>query len=339
MKFSVLRDESEWEAGAEEWNALLRRSVSDVPFLRFEFLRAWWATLGGGEWSDGSLWIVTGRDDQGHLCAAAPLFRTSAQPTSFLLLGTHEIADYLDVLAPRQDVAELAQAVLLLMEGEGPEAGKTLDLWNLPEESPSGQAFASAAAERQWSFHRERLKPCPRLSLQGGWEAYLARLDKKQRHELRRKMRRAAQHPDGAAITRASAGTGLAESTDAFLRLMSLDGAKAGFLTPAMHEMFLSLTAAAAASGLLRLEFLTVGGRPAAGVYCFDYADRLWIFNSGLDPRYQSLSPGWALLGHLIQNAAEEGKIEVDFLRGGEDYKYRLGGVARYVERVTLTRP
>ena len=339
MRFSVLRDESDWQAGAEEWNALLRRSVSDVPFLRFEFLRAWWETLGGGEWPDGSLWIVTGRDERGNLRSAAPLFRTSAQPKSFLLLGTHEIADYLDVLAAPPDVVDLARAVLQMIEDEGPPEVNTLDLWNLPEGSPGGAAFAAAAAGGGWSIRRGRLKPCPRISLEGGWEGYLARLDKKQRHELRRKMRRASEHPQGTAMTRVSAGSGLDQSVDAFLHLMRLDGAKAGFLTPAMHDMFHSLTSSAAASGLLRLEFLTIGDRPAAGAYCFDYADRLWIFNSGIDPEYQSLSPGWALLGHLIWSAAEEGKLEVDFLRGDEDYKYRLGGVPRYIERITLTRP
>ena len=339
MRFSVLRDESDWQAGAEEWNALLRRSVSDVPFLRFEFLRAWWQTLGGGEWPDGSLWIVTGRDDQGTLRSAAPLFRTSAQPASFLLIGTHEIADYLDVLAAPQDVADLARAVLQMIEREAPAEVKTLDLWNVLEGSPSGEAFVGAAAEGGWSVRRGRLKPCPRISLEGGWQGYLARLDRKQRHELRRKMRRAAEHPLGTVMTRVSGGSGLDQSVDAFLHLMRLDGAKAGFLTPPMHDMFHSLTSAAAASGLLRLEFLTVGDRAAAGAFCFDYADRLWIFNSGIDPEFQSLSPGWALLGHLIRSAAEEGKLEVDFLRGDEDYKYRLGGVARFIERITLTRP
>jgi len=166
---------------------------------------------------------------------------------AFLLLGTHEIADYLDVVAAPQDVADLARAVLQTIEEEGPPEVKTLDLWNLPEGSPSGAAFARAAAEGGWSVRRGRLKPCPRASLEGGWEGYLARLDKKQRHELRRKMRRAAEHPHGTAMTRVSAGSGLDQSVDAFLHLMRLDGAKAGFLTPPMHDMFHSLTSAAAA--------------------------------------------------------------------------------------------
>jgi len=339
VRVAVLREEADWEAIAEEWNDLLRRSVSNVPFLRFDFLRAWWATLGGGEWPDGSLWIATGRGEQGELRGAAPLFRTSAHPESLLLLGTHEVADYLDVLAAPQDVGDFARVLLHTIEDLAPPEVRILDLWNVPEDSPSAAAFSRAAAEAGWTVSRRQLKPSPRVSLEGGWEGYLARLDKKQRHELRRKMRRAAEHPEGTTITQAWAGARLAESVEMFLTLMNLDGAKAGFLTPPMRRMFHLLTSAAAAGGWLRLEFLNVGEAPAAGAYCFDYADRLWLFNSGLDPGYRSLSPGWALIGHLIRSAAEEGKVEVDFLRGDEDYKYRLGGVARYVERITLTRP
>jgi len=77
---------------------------------------------------------------------------------------------------------------------------------------------------------------------------------------------------------------------------------------------------------------------PAAAYWCFDYRDRLWVYNSGLDPAYASLSPGWVLLGRLIQWAIEHGRREIDFLRGDESYKFRLGGVERSIYRLTLTR-
>jgi CelD/BcsL family acetyltransferase involved in cellulose biosynthesis len=150
-------------------------------------------------------------------------------------------------------------------------------------------------------------------------------------------MRRIEETP-GAASLRAGETIGVKEGVEAFLALMKHDPAKSRFLTPAMHTLFDSLAAAGAAAGWLRLELLTLEGRPAAGAFCFDYANRLFIYNSGMDPVYGGLSPGWALLGRLIQEAAGEGKAAVDFMRGGEEYKFRLGGTARYVERVTIRR-
>ena len=337
MEISFLNDLSTWEQLARPWNDLLARSATDVPFLRFEFLRAWWATLGGGEWPDGELWVAVGRDQDGGLAAAAPFFRTSGRPGTLLLIGTFEIADYLDIVAPAASVEPFAQAILEALPRTGPPGIETVDLWNVLETSPGGQGFARAAAAAGWSVKLERLRPCPQIVLAGGWEAYLQRLEKKQRHELRRKMRRVEQTP-GTAFVRAGDGQELKPAVEAFLGLMKLDAAKSRFLTPSMQEMFHSLAKDAAQEGWLRLELLMVADRPAAGAFCFDYLDRLLIYNSGIDPAYQALSPGWALLGHLIQSAAEEGKAAVDFMRGDEEYKFRLGGEARYIERLTFRR-
>ena len=42
-----------------DWNALLEQSSSHVPFLRHEYLNAWWQTRGGGEWPEAELALVT----------------------------------------------------------------------------------------------------------------------------------------------------------------------------------------------------------------------------------------------------------------------------------------
>ena len=337
MEITFLRDPSAWERLALPWNDLLSRSATDVPFLRFEFLRSWWSTLGGGEWPDGELWVAIGTEGDGELAAAAPLFRTSVRPEALLFIGTAEIADYLDLVAPTSTVEPFARALLEALPRSGPAEVDTLELWNLLETSPGGQALARAAAAAGWSVERKRLKPCPQIALSGDWEAYLHRLEKKQRHELRRKMRRVEER-SGTAFVRAGAAMDLAPAVEAFLDLMKFDDAKSRFLTASMHVMFHSLARDAAQGGWLRLELLIVDGRPAAGAFCFDYLDRLLVYNTGMDPAFQALSPGWALLGHLIQSAAEEGKVAVDFMRGEEEYKFRLGGEARYVERLILRR-
>jgi CelD/BcsL family acetyltransferase involved in cellulose biosynthesis len=230
-----------------------------------------------------------------------------------------------------------ARSILEAIDRGAAPGVDSLDLWNLLEASPGGQAFARAASAAGWSVQRERLKPCPQIKLGAGWQGYLQQLDKKQRHELRRKMRRVDDTP-GTAFVRAGDGMDLASAVEAFLGLMKLDAAKGRFLTPSMHETFHTLAREAAHGGWLRLELLTVDGRPAAGAFCFDYGGRLLIYNSGIDPALKGLSPGWALLGHLIQDAADEGKSAVDFMRGDEEYKLRLGGEARFIERLTLRR-
>jgi CelD/BcsL family acetyltransferase involved in cellulose biosynthesis len=44
------------------------------------------------------------------------------------------------------------------------------------------------------------------------------------------------------------------------------------------------------------------------------------------------------LLAYVIQWGIENGRTALDFMRGDEDYKYRFGGVDRFVLRVQITR-
>ena len=144
MNVSFLNDVKVWDGLAGPWNELLTRSAVDVPFLRHEFLRTWWSTLGGGEWPDGELSIAVATGEGGALSAAAPLFRTSTHPRTLLFIGTAEIADYLDVVAPAPAFDAFARALLEAVPREGPGAIDTLDLWNVLETSPAGQARPDA---------------------------------------------------------------------------------------------------------------------------------------------------------------------------------------------------
>jgi hypothetical protein len=76
MQLKVLRSLEEINALENAWNALLEQSASHVPFLRHEYIRTWWKTLGGGEWTHGELFVVLGYEEDGRLAGIAPLFFT-----------------------------------------------------------------------------------------------------------------------------------------------------------------------------------------------------------------------------------------------------------------------
>jgi CelD/BcsL family acetyltransferase involved in cellulose biosynthesis len=95
---------------------------------------------------------------------------------------------------------------------------------------------------------------------------------------------------------------------------------------------------AAFENGWLQLAFLEVDGQKAAGYLNFDYLNRIWVYNSGLDRRFMDLSAGWVLLGYLLRWANENKRSEFDFMRGDEAYKYRFGGVDGFVVRAKVMR-
>jgi CelD/BcsL family acetyltransferase involved in cellulose biosynthesis len=105
-----------------------------------------------------------------------------------------------------------------------------------------------------------------------------------------------------------------------------------------MRDQFHRTALTAHEGGWLQLALLEVGGKQVCGYFNFDLNGRLWIYNSGIDPDYYNLSPGWVLMGHLIKWALENDRTAVDFMRGDEEYKFRLGGSDDSVDRLTISR-
>jgi hypothetical protein len=133
-------------------------------------------------------------------------------------------------------------------------------------------------------------------------------------------------------------GSTLEAEVDAFLALMAEDPEKAAFLTPPMCEQMHLSCRAAFENGWLQLAFLEADGRKAGAYLNFDYLNRIWVYNSGFDRHFMDLSVGWVLLGHLLQWANENKRTEFDFMRGDEEYKYRFGGVDKFVVRAKVAR-
>jgi CelD/BcsL family acetyltransferase involved in cellulose biosynthesis len=339
MEFSLHKEFSTLAALAGEWNSLLAESVTHIPFLRYEYLSAWWTTRGGGEWPDSELAVVTAHQD-GRLVGIAPLFYSPNRngQAALLLLGSIEISDYLDIIVRPADLTVFLAGLLdFLARPSGPD-WRLLDWHNLPEVSPTLPALEAEAGKRGWAYSQARTYHAPSIPLPGDFETYLSGIDKKQRHEIRRKMRRAGESGRNVRWYISKDGAALDAEVQAFMELMAQDPEKAAFLTPAMRRQMLLACRAAFESGWLQLAFLEADGQKAAGYLNFDYLNRIWVYNSGIDRRFMDLSAGWVLLGHLLQWANENKRAEFDFMRGGEEYKYQFGGVDKFLVRAKATR-
>ncbi len=340
MHIATIRTLPELISLEKEWNDLLANSASHVPFLRHEYITAWWQGLGGGEWSQGELYVVTARQEGGELIGIAPLFLTNNRDgePALMLIGSIEISDYLDVIARPEDIPAFMGALLEHLAVDNEPGLHLLDWYNILENSPTLPALQAAAEKLGWSFSVQPLQHCPYILLPGDWEKYICSIDKKQRHEIRRKMRRSDEYylPVRWYITQD--GMNLEQATEDFMRLMANDADKAKFLTPAMRTQMHAIVQAAHKAGWLQLAFIEVNGEKAAGYLNFDYMDHIWVYNSGLDFHYGELSPGWVLLGNLLEWANEHQRKYFDFMRGDEEYKYRFGAIDRRVMRLMVRK-
>jgi CelD/BcsL family acetyltransferase involved in cellulose biosynthesis len=339
MDFSLYSNFSDLAPLAGEWNELLAASITHVPFLRYEYLQSWWSTRGGGEWPESGLAVVIARQ-AGRLVGVAPLFsaRNSEGEPALLLLGSIEISDYLDVIVRENDLTTFLAGLVDWLGRNGPAGWQVLDWHNLPQASPTLPALKTEVEKRGLAFQVEPTYHAPAIALAGDFETYLAGIDRKQRHEIRRKMRRAEESGRKVRWYIVEDGSSLDAEVEAFLDLMREDPHKAAFLTPPMCEHMRLAARAAFENGWLQLSFLEVDGQKAAAYLNFDYLNRIWVYNSGISQRFMDISVGWVLLGYLLQWANENKRSEFDFMRGDEDYKYRFGGVDKLLMRARVVR-
>jgi len=179
----------------------------------------------------------------------------------------------------------------------------------------------------------------PVIALPDTWEEYLSSLSKKQRHEVRRKRRKAEREAELSWFY-VEDWHRIPSAVEEFIALHQLSSKdKEDFMTPEMQTFFRELAALAYAEGWLKLAFLKLDDRMAASYFCFDYRNDILVYNSGYDPELApGLSPGNVLISFCIEDAIRQGRNHFDFLRGEETYKFRLGAVATHVYQVTVSR-
>ncbi len=321
MELQVFRNTAVFDALHNEWDQLLKRSQADHIFLTRDWQQAWWQA-----YHPGDLWVITGRTPEGELAGIAPWFveRHSGQRI-VRTIGCVEVADYLDVVATREHEEAFYSALADHLLASVEEFDK-LDLCNIPAASPTLVYLPDLLKARGFQVTCKLQEVCPVIELPADWETYLSQLDRKQRHELRRKLRRADAQSEWYIV---GPEHDLEEEQEKFLRLMAASSEeKAAFLENEQNTAFFrALIPRMMERGWLLLSFLNFNGHPAASYLNFDYNNRVLVYNSGQDvQQYGSLSPGIVLLAHNIRHAIEQGRTEFDFLRGDESYKYQMGG-------------
>ncbi|MCP4357999.1 MAG: GNAT family N-acetyltransferase [Chloroflexi bacterium] len=315
-----------------EWDDLVCRSMINTPFQHLAYQRGWWEHLHPNE---GNLHSIVVRDDEGSLTAVACLYLLEGV---LYFNGCVEETDYLDLIVTHDDAQMAWTAVLDCLCSSAFPTWQAMDLCNIPADSPSRQILLSEAEKRGLVFTETIHEVCPIITLTDTFDEYLASINSKQRREIKRKLRRA--QGANAQLHIVGPDDDLTQEVEDFLDLLQKSTyEKRDWLNDGRRALFHDTAKSALAAGLLQLMFIEINGRKAAALFNFDYNDRIWVYNSGLDPAsFGSLSLGVVLTAKAIEHAIENGRTSFDFLRGNETYKYRFGAVDTNIYKVQLTR-
>jgi CelD/BcsL family acetyltransferase involved in cellulose biosynthesis len=245
-----------------------------------------------------------------------------------------ELTDEQDVVAPAGSEGATATAVARWLAAE---RTPRVVLEYVPEDAPTLAAVAEALGAAGYRVTRSRLVTSPRLRLAADFESYVRSLGKKERHELRRKLRRLETATD--ATFRWAADGERAAALDRFFDLHRLSrGVKADFMTADVERFFRDVADALWPLGRLRLGVLRAHGSDAAVLFAFAYGGTLALYNAAYDPALGSLSLGIVSHAWAVREAIAERFDTYDLLRGDEPYKYDLGAKDRWLGRLEAVR-
>lgn len=330
MKLTAYTQNSVFQDLRTEWNELLARSAANRIFSTWEWQSIWWSS-----YTPGTLWVIVCRDETDRLIGIAPWFVEQHPQYGRVVrsIGCVEVTDYLDLIADQNHISEVFNAIAKYA-AEHHDQFDVIDLCNLPQDSFGYQSFPDALRRNGFEVTIKEQEVCPIIHLPDNWDAYLEMLDKKQRHEVRRKLRRAEGADEQIDWYIVGPEHHLADELERFLSLMASSQVdKAAFLQDSKNlAFFRNVVPVIFERNWLQLSFLTVNGQPAATYMNFVYQDTVLVYNSGLrTDNFSNLSPGIVLLAHNIQYAIEKRFRVFDFLRGNEIYKYRMGGQDTHV--------
>jgi len=310
-----------------EWESILRDSPADTLFLTSQWQEVWWDTFGDDHTMVGFTYPASN-----EVAAIASLAK-SGDTVSFM--GSEDTFDYNDFLIRPGYEEGFYQTLLECMEEQG---FSMLRLVSLRETSPTLEILPDMARKLGYTVEVEEEDVTSGIGLPGTWDEYLGLLNKKDRHELRRKIRRMDSQTDWKWYSVTDSAE-VKECLGEFIKLMRQSRAdKDEFMTPERERFFYNITQRMSELGLLQLYFLEMDGTTVATSLCFDYGGSRLLYNSGYDPEYAYYSVGLLLNAMCLKDAIERGLTYFDFLRGPEPYKAHLGGQQRNLYQMVVTK-
>jgi CelD/BcsL family acetyltransferase involved in cellulose biosynthesis len=309
------------------WRSTANSLTLNCLFTLPPWLKAWWSVFSSG-WEH-HICAIRHHD---KLIGIAPLMLRDGEAR---FIGNTDVCDFLDcIITPGEEKAFFS---ILISHLRQQRIGHLV----LCHVRPDSSVFTHLPAVAEAIGCAALCIPedvVLELQLPATWEDFLLLLSGKERHEIRRKLRRLEETGKIRYRTVEEQGAVELELTT-FLDLFRMNRSdKASFMTSQMEMFFCAIAGALSAEHILKLGFLELDSQTVAAVMCFDYNSVRYLYNNAYDRQYSGLSVGLLSKVYSIRDSIHQGMAKYDFLKGAEEYKHRLGGIPLplYTCRVNL---
>lgn len=201
---------------------------------------------------------------------------------------------------------------------------------------PAACPIIDLAARAGWSV--QEAEACPVLELPPTWEEYLKVLGKNMREQIKRYPKR-LEKEFSVEYTLAQTPAEVEVAMDDLFRLHGqrwrARGQTGVLATPRRQKFHRQISETFLQKDWLRLWSLRCNDETVCVLLNYVYRSRYYFFIGGFSPEWSRWSVGTCLFSRVIRHAIEEGATEFDFLRGEEEYKYRLGAQNRAYKTIS----
>lgn len=290
-----------------EWSALAERQ-SASPYLRPEWVAAWWQAFGVGE-----LRLLTVRRNR-RLVGLMPVAWHRGCVRSLTNYHTPQSG----LLA---DDAGVAYSLAQKLFAGNP---RRVSLAGMPPLGGGLNACRRAALEAGYRIWVHPYQTSPYLSIEGNWAEYEARHGERPRDGLHRKLRRLGRRGQVSLdIVRGGERLTAALQKAFAIEALGWKGARGTAIRsrPETMGFYTAIARWMAARGKLRLFFLCLNGEPMAVLYALVENSVCHLLKSGYDPGYRQFSPGSLLMRSVVEHCCATGLRRVEFHGDADPYK------------------
>ena len=333
-------DVSILENHPESWDAIGTGS----PLAETSWLQPWWQQFG----DEHETYLLVAEDVGGSLLGAFPLYRV-ALPTGERRLhhfgDGNTCTDFVSIIGPRgnrDDIAVAFANYLIDQHGSCEDGWQHLQIDGVSEGDTAMVALTETLeASGALTTTKSKLNTW-RLPCQPTWDEFLGTCSKRQRSRFRQQLRRIESLEIAIWMPKT-----IGETYQAVEKLIQLHQARqtglgqpGSYHDPSFRQFVHEVAANFFANGRLMLPCVKYEDEVISASMFLEGRDRvLYCYSCGSSPDHMTLEPGHALNAYAIRRACESGLTAVDFMRGDEPYKARLGAQPTRVLQINAAAP
>lgn len=327
LNFRVISNAADLAASRDAWNEL----AGDHPFLRWEWITAWWTTYG----VDRQAAVLVVADQDGRWVGLFPL-QIERRPFWGRVLSNmangRACSDHVRPIVAAGFEQQALRGMANWISEQLSRGKVDLIEWDGVDVADPGVETLLAELGRVGIKRHDG-------EIEGSWIADLpaewSEFEGKTKKCFRRKMQKARRNLElpGVEIEFCRTGDEIRKLWPSFIQLHEArrdqKDERGCFQEPGFAEFLLEAATKLARRGDGMLLLAKLDGKPFGAMLLILGQTTVYMYQSGYDPKYAHLEPGHLLATCGMQFAIKQRRTKFDFLRGDEPYKARWNTVRK----------